>query len=110
MIYIKEKLINDILKFSQELYRNRYFLVVKKNSDKYRFINNIQSLNKVIIHDFEMSLLMNKFLKDFVEYSIIFIVDYFADYYQISLDRFSRDLIAFMSLLKLVRMTRLSQD
>ena len=52
---------------------------------------------------------MNEFSKNFAEYSIIFIVDYFADYYQIPLDRFSRDLIAFINLLRLVRMTRLPQ-
>ena len=41
MMHVKEKLINDVLEFSQEPYRSRYFLVAKKNPDEYRFINDI---------------------------------------------------------------------
>ena len=52
---------------------------------------------------------VDKFSEDFAGYPITSAVNYFAGYYQIPLDKSSRDLTAFMSLLGLVRMTRLPQ-
>ncbi len=52
---------------------------------------------------------VDEFSEDFAEYPITSAVDYFAGYYQIPLDKSSHDLTAFMSLLGLVRMTRLPQ-
>src|SRR6266496_3281341 len=69
----------------------------------------MQLLNKITIHDYGMLPSVDEFLEDFAEYPITSAVDYFAGYYQIPLDRSSHDLTAFMSLLGLVRMTRLPQ-
>ena len=63
---IKEKFDLGILEFSQDSYRSRYFLVAKKKFDSWWFINNIQSLNKVIIREVDISLAIN-------EFSLIFI-------------------------------------
>src|SRR6266496_628875 len=52
---------------------------------------------------------VDEFSEDFAGYPITCAVNYFAGYYQIPLDKSSRDLTAFMSLLGLVRMTRLPQ-
>jgi hypothetical protein len=52
---------------------------------------------------------VDEFSEDFAGYPITSAIDYFSGYYQIPLDRSSRDLTAFMSLLGLVRMTRLPQ-
>ena len=82
----------------------------KKKLKKYRFINNIQFLNKIIIHEIDMSLTINEFSKDFVEYLIIFMIDYYSEYFQLSLDKDSRDYTTFLTDLGLVRNTRLPQD
>src|SRR5437762_3395415 len=68
----------------------------------------MQPLNKVTIHDSGMPLI-DEFLEDFVGYPITSAVDYLAGYYQIPLDKSSRDPTAFMKLLGLVQMTRLPQ-
>jgi hypothetical protein len=45
--HVRNKLKHGILEFSQGRYRNRYFLIAKKTPDAYRFINNVQILNKI---------------------------------------------------------------
>jgi hypothetical protein len=107
--HVKDKLALGILELSQGPYRSRYFLVVKKN-DEHRFINDVQWLNKVAIRDYGMPPSVDKFSEDFAGYPITSAIDYFSGYYQIPLDKSSRDLTAFMTLLGLVRMTRLPQD
>jgi hypothetical protein len=52
---------------------------------------------------------VDEFSEDFAGYPILSAIDYFSGYYQIPLDKSSRDLTAFLSLLGLVRMTRLPQ-
>ena len=108
-VHVKTKLAHGILEFSQGPYRSRYFLVAKKKPGEYRFINDVQSLNKVIIRDSGMSPSVDEFLEDFAGYPITSAIDYFSGYYQIPLDKSCRDLTAFMSLLGLVRMTRFPQ-
>ena len=107
--HVKEKLAYGILELSQGPYRSRYFLVAKKKPDEYRFINDVQPLNKVTIRDSGMSPSVDEFSEDFAGYPITSTIDYFSGYYQIPLDKSCRDLTAFMSLLGLVRMTRLPQ-
>jgi hypothetical protein len=48
--HVKEKLAFGILERSQGPYRSRYFLVAK-NPGEYRFINDVQLLNKVTIRE-----------------------------------------------------------
>ena len=107
--HVKEKLAYGILELSQGPYRSRYFLIAKKKPDEYRFINDVQSLNKITIRDSGMPPSVDEFSEDFAGYPITSAIDYFSGYYQIPLDKSSRDLMAFMSLLGLVRMTRLPQ-
>ena len=52
---------------------------------------------------------VDEFSEDFAGYPITSAIDYFSGYYQILLDKSCHDLTAFMSLLGLVRMTRLPQ-
>jgi hypothetical protein len=51
----------------------------------------------------------DEFSEDFAGYPIVSAIDYFSGYYQIELDARSHDLSAFLSILGLLRMTRLSQ-
>jgi hypothetical protein len=107
--HVKEKLAQGILEFSQGPYRSRYFLVAKKKPGEHRFINDVQPLNNVTIRNSGMPPSVDEFSEDFAGYPITSAINYFSCYYQIPLNRSSRDLIAFMSLLGLVRMTRLPQ-
>jgi len=107
--HVREKLANGTLEFSQGPYRSRYFLVEKKQAGSYRFINDVQPLNKVTIRDSGMPPLVDEFSEDFAGYPIVTSVNYYSGYYQIPLDLYSRDYTAFLSELGLVRMTRLPQ-
>ena len=104
---VKEKLANGTLEPSQGSYRSRYFLVSKKEPGVWRFINDVQPLNKVTIRDAGMPPAVDQFSEEFAGYPISSSIDFYAEYYQILLDLASRDLTAFLTELGLVRMTRL---
>ena len=104
---VKEKLQHGLLEFSQGPYRSRYFLVEKKPKGAWRLINDVQQLNKVTIRDSGMPPAVDEFSEDFAGYPITSAIDYYSGYYQIPLDKESRDLTAFLTMLGLVRMTRL---
>src|SRR5216110_1332997 len=87
---------------------NRYFLI-KKKSGKERFINDIHLLNRVIIRDSGMPPAVDEFSEDFAGYPITSSIDYSSGYYQIPLDRRSRDYTAFLTGVGLVQSTRLPQ-
>ena len=53
------------LEYSEGLYRNRYFLVEKKEKGSWRLINDVQQLNKVTIRDSKMPPNVDKFSPDF---------------------------------------------
>jgi len=105
---VKEKIENGTLEFSQGPYRSRYFLVEKKQRT-WRFINDVQQLNKVTIRDSGMPPSVDEFSEDFAGYPITSAIDYYSGYYQVPLDKESQDLTAFVTELGLVRMTRLPQ-
>ena len=89
--------------------QERYFLVKKKRDGEYRFINDVQLLNGVTIRDSGMPPSVDEFSEDFAGYQITSSIDYYSGYYQIPLDRRSRDYTAFLTPLGLVRSTRLPQ-
>jgi hypothetical protein len=105
---VKEKLELGMLEFSQGPYRNRYFLVEKKDK-RFRFISDVQQLNKVTIRDSGMPPSVDEFSEDFAGHPITSSIDYYSGYNQIMLDPASRDLTAFLTDLGLVRGTRLPQ-
>jgi len=107
---VKEKLDLGILEFSQGPYRSRYFLVEKKEPDIWRFINDVQSLNKVTIREAGMFPAIDEFSEDFTDYLITSTIDYYSRYFQLEFDKDSRDYTAFLTDIGLVRNTRLSQD
>ena len=69
--HVREKLANGTLEFSQGQYRSRYFLVEKKQTGSYRFINDVQPLNKVTIRDSGMPPSVDEFSEDFAGYLIV---------------------------------------
>src|SRR5205809_951120 len=106
---VKEKLTYGILEPSQGPYRSRYFLVVKKKPGDWRFINDVQPLNKVTIRDSALPPSVDEFSKDFAGYSISSAIDYFSGYFEIPLARESRDLTTFSTPIDNLRQTRLPQ-
>jgi hypothetical protein len=107
--HVKDKLLLGILEPSQGPYRSRYFLVAKKKPGEYRFINDVQPLNKVTIRDAGMPPAVDEFSEEFAGRLITSSLDFYAGYYQIPLAIESRDLTAFFTAIGLVRITRLPQ-
>jgi len=83
---VKEKLKNGLLEFSQGPYRSRYFLVIKKDGT-WRFINDVQALNRITIRDSGMPPSVDEFSEDFAGYPITSAIDYYSGYNEIILDK-----------------------
>ena len=107
--HVKQKLALGVLEYSQGPYRSRYFLVAKKTPGEWRFINDVQPLNRVTIRDSGMPPSVDEFSEEFAGLPITSSIDYFSSFHEIPLARVSRDLTAFLTALGLVRLTRMPQ-
>ena len=105
---VKKKLTNGLLERSQGACHSRYFLV-KKKSGKWRLMNDVQLLNGITIRDSGMPPSVDDFSEDFAGCPITSTIDYYSGYDQISLDKRSRNLTAFLSDVGVVRNIRLPQ-
>ena len=63
------------------------------------------NMNKVIIRNVNLLLNCENFVKNFVDMIISSLLDFYADYDQMKLNKESRDMIAFQTFLKLLKMT-----
>ncbi len=106
---LKNWIKHDILKSCHDLYRNLWFLI-KKKFNQYHMINAAMNMNKIIIRDVNLFSDVNEFFKEFVDMIIIFLIDLFSEYDQITLTKIYQDLTAFMTSLRLLRQTTLLQD
>ncbi len=102
---IKNRINNDVLKFCYEFYRNFWFLVKKKKKEKYRLINVVLKMNRVIIQNANLLFTIDEFSEEFADYAIVSLVNLFFEYDQLSLIEKCRDMIAFMTSFNLMRMT-----
>src|SRR6266487_619845 len=102
---LRERLQKDLIELSHTLYRNPYFLVKKKEENKYRLINNAVEINRIIIKDGNLPPAVNEFSEEFSNYIITSFIDFFSGYNQIKLNERSRDLINFHTLIRFYRMT-----
>ncbi len=102
---IKNRIKDDALKFCYESYRNSWFLVKKKKKEKYRLINVVLEMNRVIIRDANLFFAIDEFSEEFVDCAIVSFVNLFFEYDQLSLIEKCRDMIAFMTSFDLMRMT-----
>ena len=101
---LKDRVKKNIFKPSHDPYRNPWFLIKKKEKGKYRLINVIIEINRVIIRDANLPPSINKFSKKFIGYVITFLIDFFSSYNQIKFNKRSRDLITFHTPIELLRM------
>ena len=99
-----------MLKYCYKFYRNFWFLIDKKEKNKYCIINIIININNITIQDANIFSNIEKFVEKFVEIIIALLIDFFSNYNQIDLALKSRDLTAFITSLDLFRITRLLQE
>ena len=92
------------------LYKNPYFLVKKKEENKYHLINNAVKINRVIIKDGNLFLVINEFSKKFNNCAITSLINFFFGYNQIELNERSKNLTSFHILIKFYKMTTLPQN
>jgi hypothetical protein len=101
---MKDRIKDDVLEFCYEFYRNSWFLVKKKKKEKYRLINVVLKMNRVIIRDANLSSAINEFSEKFADCAIVSLVNLFFEYDTLSLIEKCRDMIVFMTSLDLMRM------
>ena len=108
--YVKEKITNGMVEFSQDPYRSRYFLVKKKKAVDFGFINNVQLLNSFTIRDSDMPPSVDEFSEFFAGYPITSAIHYCSGYNEIPLAKESRNVTAFPIELSLVPNMQLPQE
>ncbi len=101
---IKNRIKDDVLKFCYEFYWNSWFLV-KKKKKKYRLINVVLEMNRVIIRNANLLSAIDEFSEEFADCAIVSFVNLFFEYDQLSLIEKCRDMIAFMTSFNLMKMT-----
>ncbi len=97
---LKDRVKKGILKPNHSPYRNPWFLIKKKEKDKYRLINIIIKINR---ENTNLPPFINEFSEKFADYIIAFLIDFFSGYNQIKLDEKSRDLTTFHTPIELLR-------
>jgi hypothetical protein len=105
---LNNRIKRNILKKSENPYRNPWFLAKKKDKISYRLINAVMKINRVIIKNTNMPPSVNKFAKKFFKCAITSLINFFFKYDQIELNFLNRDITAFMTPLRLFKMTTLS--
>jgi hypothetical protein len=83
-------------------------LAKKKDKISYRLVNAAMEMNRVIIRDANMPPSADEFAEEFSRYAIISLINFFFKYDQVELNFSSRDMITFITSLRLLRMTILS--
>ena len=106
---LQERIDADFFEFNFDLYKNFWFLIDKKIKNKYRMINVIMNMNKMIIRDVNLPFNVEKFLKKFADMLITSLIDFFSDYNQITLAEKCRDLTTFMISFEFLKMIKLPQ-
>src|SRR6266536_1275613 len=105
-----KRLQKGLIEPSHTPYRNPYFLVKKKEGNKYRLINNAVEINRVIIRHGNLPLIINKFSEEFNNYTITSLINFFFGYDQIKFDEKSKNLTSFHIFIRFYRMTTFPQN
>ena len=102
---LRERLARGTLEYCESPYRNPWFLVSKKERNKYRLINAAMNINRVTIRDANLPPCADKFSEEFAGCKVMTLVDFFSSYNQLELDVESRNLTAFATPLGLLQQT-----
>ncbi len=103
---LKDRVEKGVFKPSHGPYRNPWFLM-KKEKGKYRLINVVIEINRVIIKDANLPPSVDEFSEEFIRYIIASLIDFFSSYNQIKLDKKNRNLTTFHTPIELLRMITL---
>jgi hypothetical protein len=106
---VRERLDAGVFERCHGAYRNAFFLVGKKAVASYRMVLNALRANKVTIRDANLPPSADEFSEHFAGCVIASLVDLFSGYDQFPLAIKSRDMVAFMTSMGLIRPTRLLQ-
>ncbi|CAL3971038.1 unnamed protein product [Diplocarpon coronariae] len=90
---LKDRLKQGVLKFYNSPYRNKWFLVAKKEKGTYRLIIAVVEINQVTIRDANVPLNIDKFSNEFAGLTCSSLIDFFFKYDQFILNIKSRDII-----------------
>lgn len=107
---LQEMLKMRVIKPCHSPCQNLWYLVKKSIPEKYWLVHIRVKLNWVIIWDGNLPLSINKFFEKFTSYIISSLIYYFSSYDHVELAEESRDLIAFITPLKLMQIMILAQD
>jgi len=107
---LKKWLDSDILEPCQGPYQNPWFLVQKLQKGKYCLINAAMHINKVTIRDVNISSNIEQFVKEFIDLQAVSLMNMQSEYDQIKLDKKSRDMTGFMTVLGLLQHCTLIQE
>ena len=77
---LKERLNKRVLKYFKRPYKNLQFLIKKKTLKDYKLINSIIYLNIIIKQDINLLSLIDEFIKEFINYYIISLIDLYSGY------------------------------
>jgi hypothetical protein len=102
---IKNRIKDDVLKFCYEFYRNSWFLVKKKEKEKYRSINVVLKMNRIIIRNANLFFAIDEFFEKFADCAIVSFMNLFFEYDQLSLIEKCRDIIVFIISFNLMKKT-----
>jgi hypothetical protein len=105
----KERVKNGIYEPCQGPYRNPWFLVGKKQKNKYRVVVAAMLQNKVTIRDANMPPDPDEFVEEFSGCAVASLIDWFSGYDQITLAEEDRDITAVQTPLGLLRQTTIQQ-
>lgn len=103
---LKDRIDRGILEESHASYRNKWFLVMKKDG-KLRLINDAQRYNAFTIKDALVPPASADFSREFGMCKVLSLLDFFSGYDQVTLHENSRDMTTFATLLGLFRYCRL---
>jgi hypothetical protein len=78
---------------------------LKKKKKKYRLINIILKMNRIIIRDTNLFSAIDEFSEEFINCAIVSFMNLFFEYDQLSLIKKCRDMIVFMTSFDLMKMT-----
>jgi hypothetical protein len=106
---LKERLKQGILEQCHGPYRNKWFLVAKKEKGSYRLITAVVEMNRVTVRDANVPPNVDQFSTEFAGLTMASLVDLFSGYDQFLLHARSRDMTAIHTPIGLLRMTRLPQ-
>src|ERR1700733_10322286 len=102
---LRDRIQRGVLEKCYGLYRNPWFLVKKKVKSTYRLINATIKINLVTLRDVNLLLTVDEFSKEFARCYCASLIDFFLGYDQLTLDERSRDITAFITPIRLLRIT-----